>query len=135
MLAAAEASLARNLLGVDVRPRISTPGVGFWNRGFNVLKDRAFWKQQGHLLMAWPLALLILAPVSWAAELASLPVWYSRGGQRRRLRVPRDRLVRRDAPGRSRSVSRFSSGSPISLGPLARLNSWLARRLLAATAR
>ena len=76
LLAAAEASVARKLLGVDVRPRISTPGVGFWNRGFNVLRDAAFWKQQAQLLMAWPLALLVLAPVSWAVEFVSLPVWY-----------------------------------------------------------
>jgi signal transduction histidine kinase len=130
LLAAAEASLARSLLGVDVRPRVSTPSVGFWNRGFNVLKDGAFWKQQAHLLMAWPLALLILAPVSWAVELASLPVWYSG-------------VDSADVFG-FLEIDSFAETIPVAalglallvgiahlLGPWARLNSGLARRLLA----
>ncbi len=134
LLAAAEASLARNLLGVDVRPRISTPGIGFWNRGFNVLKDGAFWKQQGHLLLAWPLALLVLAPLSWAAELVSLPVWYSW-------------VDSADVFG-FLEIDSFVETMPVAavglallvgiahlLGPWARLNSWLASRLLAVTAR
>ena len=75
-LAAAEAGAARALLGVDVRPRISTPGVGFWSRGFNVLKDGAFWRQQAHLLLAWPVALLAFCPVTWGFELLTLPAWY-----------------------------------------------------------
>jgi signal transduction histidine kinase len=130
LLAAAEASVARNLLGVNVRPRISTPGVGFWNRGFNVLRDGTFWRQQGHLLLAWPLALLVLAPLSWAAELVSLPAWYSW-------------VDSADVFG-FLEIDSFVETLPIALiglgllvgiahllGPWARLNGWLASRLLA----
>lgn len=130
LLAAAEASLARNLLGVDVRPRISTPGVGFWNRGFNVLKDGAFWKQQAHLLMAWPLALLILAPVSWAVELVSLPVWYSSVDSADVLG-----FLEIDSFAETLPVAAVGFGLLVGiahlLGPWTRLNSWLAWRLLA----
>ena len=129
-LAAAEASLARKLLGVDVRPRISTPGVGFWNRGFNVLRDGAFWKQQAHLLMAWPLALLILAPVSWAAALVSLPVWYSWVDS-----ADVFGFLEIDSFAWTLPVAGVGFGLLVGiahlLGPWFRLNSWLAWRLLA----
>ena len=114
-LAAAEASLARNLLGVDVRPRISTPGVGFWSRGFNVLKDRAFWKQQAHLLMAWPLALLVLAPLSWALSWSACRS--GTGGWTAPTSSGSSRSTRSSRRSRSLpSGSRFSSGSLISSG-------------------
>jgi signal transduction histidine kinase len=75
-LARAEAELARVLLGVRVHAPISTPGTGFWSRGFNVLRDRAFWRQQAHLLLAWPKALVPLTAIWWGFELLSLPGWY-----------------------------------------------------------
>jgi signal transduction histidine kinase len=75
-LARAEASVARDLLGTDTRPPTSTPGEGFWSRGFNVLKDGAFWRQQAHLLLAWPIALIPLALLSVAFQMITLPVWY-----------------------------------------------------------
>jgi signal transduction histidine kinase len=76
LLAQAEASLARDLLGADTRPAASTAGTGFWGRGFNVLKDPAFWKQQAHLLVAWPIALIALTVLSFALQLVTLPIWY-----------------------------------------------------------
>jgi signal transduction histidine kinase len=76
LLAQAEASLARGLLGTDTRPAASTAGTGFWSRGFNVLKDPAFWKQQAHLLLSWPIALISLSVVGFALQLLSLPIWY-----------------------------------------------------------
>ena len=75
-LAAAEARLARDLLGAEVRAPMTTPGQGFWNRGFNVLRDQAFWKQQAHLVVSWPIALIPLTLLFWALEAITLPIWY-----------------------------------------------------------
>jgi len=75
MLAQAQAWLARELLGVPVRTPLSTGGTGFWSRGFNVLRDPMFWKQQAHLLLAFPKALLPLTLLAEAFELISLPAW------------------------------------------------------------
>jgi signal transduction histidine kinase len=75
-LANAEAALARELLGTRARPPAQTPGPGFWSRGFNVLKDQAFWRQQAHLLLAWPIALIPLVVLSLAVQLVTLPIWY-----------------------------------------------------------
>ena len=79
-LAHAEASLARSLLGAPVRPARPATSGGFWQRGFGVLKERAFWKQQAHLLIAWPIALVPLALLSVALQLVSLPIWYRWAG-------------------------------------------------------
>jgi signal transduction histidine kinase len=76
LLAQAQAALARVLLGVSVHPASWTPGEGFWSRGLSVLQDRAFWKQQAHLLAAWPIALIPITLTYWALELIALPVWY-----------------------------------------------------------
>jgi signal transduction histidine kinase len=76
LLAQAEAGLARGLLRTDARPDRSTPGTGFWGRGFEVLKDGAFWRQQVHLLLSWPMALIPVAMLGLALQLVSLPIWY-----------------------------------------------------------
>jgi signal transduction histidine kinase len=76
LLARAQASVARDLLGARARTPLSTPASGFWNSGFAVLRDPAFWKQQAHLLLAWPVALVPLALLSVAGQLVSLPIWY-----------------------------------------------------------
>src|SRR5215210_274595 len=76
LLARAEASVAGDLLGAQVNTPILSGGRGFWNRGLAVLRDPAFWKQQVHLLLAWPIALVPLTVLSLALELISLPVWY-----------------------------------------------------------
>jgi signal transduction histidine kinase len=75
-LAQAEAYLARDLLGTATRPSSPARGSGFWGRGLNVLKDRAFWKQQVHLLISWPIALIPLSVLSFALQLITIPIWY-----------------------------------------------------------
>jgi signal transduction histidine kinase len=75
-LAHAEASLVRSLIGAPVRPARPATSGGFWQRGFRVLREQAFWKQQAHLLVAWPIALVPLALLSLALQLASFPLWY-----------------------------------------------------------
>ena len=75
LLAQAQAAAAGGLLGIPVRTRTSTEGTGFWSRGFNVLRDRAFWKQQAHLLLACPIAFVPLVAFFQAGELISLPLW------------------------------------------------------------
>ena len=78
-LARVQAFLGWELLGIRARTRGSTPAVGFWSRGLAVLRDRLFWKQQAHLLLAWPVALLPIALVTWAVELITIPLWYRWG--------------------------------------------------------
>jgi len=76
LLALAEAGLARQLLGARVRTRAFSGGRGFWARGLEVVRDPVFWRQQGHLLLAWPIALVPVAVVGWGLQLLSMPVWY-----------------------------------------------------------
>lgn len=59
VLARGEAGLAR-LIGVRTEPPVQASGTGFWGRGAAVLGDRAFWRQQAYVLMAWPIALIQL---------------------------------------------------------------------------
>jgi signal transduction histidine kinase len=75
-LAAAEAGLATELLGVNVRPAVKTKGRGFWERGFAVLKSEAFWKQQLHLIAAWLVAIVALAPFSLGVQTVTIPLYY-----------------------------------------------------------
>ena len=75
-LAKAEAYLARNLIGASAHPSASSNGTGFWSRGFSVLGDASFWKQQLHLFLSWPTALIPVALLGWGGQLVSLPIWY-----------------------------------------------------------
>ena len=75
-LAHAQAAAAKSLLGGSTQASLSFGGRGFWGRGVGVLKDATFWKQQVHLLLSWPTALIPLSLFSWSLELLSLPVWY-----------------------------------------------------------
>jgi signal transduction histidine kinase len=75
-LAYAQAAAARHLLGARVQPPVIASGTGFWGRGFGVLKDATFWKQQAHLLISWPLALVPLSVLSFALQLVTVPIWY-----------------------------------------------------------
>jgi signal transduction histidine kinase len=75
-LAYAEAAAARSLLGVRTRPPVTTSASGFWQRGLAVLRDPAFWRQQVHLLLAWPIALVPLTLLTWSLELITLPIRY-----------------------------------------------------------
>jgi signal transduction histidine kinase len=76
-LAGAEGGLARELLDVNVRPPMESRAAGFWARGFAVLKDPAFWKQQAHLLLAWLIAIVALAPFSLGIQMLTIPLYYS----------------------------------------------------------
>jgi signal transduction histidine kinase len=127
-LALAQASLARDLLGTNTRPAALTGGDGFWNRGLNVLRDRAFWRQQLHLLVSWPVALGPLCLLSLAGEMFALPLYYDAAEQ--------------DIFGAH--IDQFSEAIlfvPLGLalvlvtvhllGPIARVSRWLASRLLA----
>jgi len=75
-LAQAEAFAARRLLGASAHPSATSQGVGFWSRGFGVLKDESFWKQQLQLLISWPIALVPLTLLSWAAQTGAVPFYY-----------------------------------------------------------
>ena len=79
LLARTQAYVAEYLLGVRTRPPASAEGRGFWDRGFAVFRDRSFWRQQAHLLLAWPIALVPLSLLSWGLQLLTLPVWYRWG--------------------------------------------------------
>jgi signal transduction histidine kinase len=76
LLAQAHAAAARGLIGGAVHPTVPAGGTGFWGRGFGVLRDPAFWRQQVYLLLAWPVALIPLTLLYWALELISMPVTY-----------------------------------------------------------
>ena len=51
LLARADASLARSLLGADAGPPVFSAGRGFWGRAKAVFFDPAFWRQQAYLLL------------------------------------------------------------------------------------
>jgi signal transduction histidine kinase len=76
-LAGAEGGLVRELLGVNVRPPMESNASGFWARGFAVLQDDAFWKQQAHLLAGWLIAIVALAPFSLGIQMLAIPFYYS----------------------------------------------------------
>jgi signal transduction histidine kinase len=78
-LAQAQAVMARNLLAASTHPSATPKGIGFWSRGLSVLQDASFWKQQAHLLLSWPVALIPLTLLSWAVQLGSVPIWYRWG--------------------------------------------------------
>jgi signal transduction histidine kinase len=75
-LATAEAGLAQRLLGVTVRPPTASRASGFWARGFAVLKDPSFWRQQAHLLLAWVIGIVALAPFSLGIQTLAIPLYY-----------------------------------------------------------
>src|ERR1051326_9194404 len=80
LLAAADAALARSLLGIDVRPSPASGGTGYWRRGWAVLTDGGFWRQQVYLVLRMTLGFaLAVAELSLiAASLGCLvyPAWY-----------------------------------------------------------
>jgi signal transduction histidine kinase len=119
------------LLGAEVSPSTrTTRGASFWTRALNVLRDTAFWKQQAHLLLSWPLSLVPLAIVYWAGQLITLPIWY--------------RWVDSGDVFGFLDIDTFAEALPVAggglvlllgaahlLGPYASFSRWLASRLLA----
>jgi signal transduction histidine kinase len=79
-LARVEASLARELLGVEVRAGRTSSVKGFWARGEAVLKDRRFWREQAYLglriVVGWPFATLVLALFFNSLLLIGMPIYY-----------------------------------------------------------
>jgi signal transduction histidine kinase len=76
-LARAQALVANGLLGTRLNPPTrTTRGNSFWSRSLNVVGDGAFWRQQAHLLLTWPTALIPIALLSASLQLLTLPVWY-----------------------------------------------------------
>jgi signal transduction histidine kinase len=132
-LARAEASLARELLGADARPLTTTPGEGFWNRGFNVLRDAAFWKQQAHLLVSSPIALIPLAVLSFALQLVSLPIWYRWVDSADVFGFANVDTLGETLPLAAIGLGLMAVGAHL-LGPYSRVSRWLAERLLAGEA-
>jgi signal transduction histidine kinase len=128
LLAQAQAGVVRGLLRVDVQTPTSTAGTGFWSRGFSVLGDPMFWKQQAHLLLAWPMALVPLVLLAEAGELITSPIWarWVEGYEVWWVEVD------------SFAIGIFFVGAGLALltaiahliGPYARLSRWLAQRLL-----
>jgi signal transduction histidine kinase len=76
-----DAEIANRLLGTTVRPPLRSPGPrGFWNAGLNVVRDRAFWRQQAYLLTRQTLGFGV-GVGEWTLLAASLgaltlPIWY-----------------------------------------------------------
>ena len=128
-LAGAEATLARELLGSTVRPRTETEAVGFWARGFAVLRDPAFWKQQAHLLLGWVIAIAALAPFSLGVQTATIPLYYDAADGPDLFGMPVDTL--------GEALLAVPAGLALVvlgiylLAPFARLSRWAAGRLLA----
>jgi signal transduction histidine kinase len=128
-LAEAQAATARALLGTSTRPPVTSPGHGFWGSGFAALRDPAFWRQQAHLLIAWPIALVPLALLSQSIQLMSLPIWYRWGDSE-------DVFGLFDVDGFAESLPFAAAGVVLLvvlvhlLGPLTALSRRLAIRLL-----
>jgi signal transduction histidine kinase len=80
LLARADASLARSLLGVEAVPPVSSPGRGFWGRMKAVFVDPSFWRQQGYLLLrmvlGFALAVGELSLIAVAFGWITTPIWY-----------------------------------------------------------
>jgi hypothetical protein len=80
LLARADASLARSLLGVDTDPPIASAGRGFWGRAKAVLVDPNFWRQQLYLLsrmtLGFGFAVGEFSLIASAFRWITLPIWY-----------------------------------------------------------
>jgi signal transduction histidine kinase len=131
VLALAEAGLARELLGARVRARATSRGSGgFWNRGADVVRDLSFWKQQAHLLLAWPTALIPLAVVGWGLQLLSLPIWYRWADSSDVFGLEIDTFVE-SLPFAGLGLLILIAAAHL-LGPYVVFSRWLATRLLSA---
>ncbi len=76
-----DGEIANALLGTSVRPPFSSPGPpGFWRSGWNVLIDRAFWRQQAYLLarmsLGFWLAIAEWVLLAYSLAALTLPIWY-----------------------------------------------------------
>jgi signal transduction histidine kinase len=130
VLARAEAGVARELLSVRVTPRMRAEGRGFWGRGLAVLRDPEFWRQQAHLLVAWLLGVVALAPFSLAVQSLAIPLYYDTGGDPDLFGISVDSLREALLFGIPIGLALLVVGIYL-LGPLTKLSRGLAKRLLA----
>jgi signal transduction histidine kinase len=128
-LAGAEGALARELLGSNVRPRTDTQASGFWARGFAVLQDHAFWKQQAHLILGWVIAIAALAPFSLGVQTATIPLYYDAADGPDLFGMSVDTLGEAQLAVPA-GLALLVLGIYL-LAPFARLSRWTAARLLA----
>jgi signal transduction histidine kinase len=129
-LARVEAAMARELLSVDVRPRVRTEGRGFWGRGFAVLRDEACWRQQAHLLVAWLLGIVAIAPFSLGVQSLAIPLYWDSAGDPDVFGIPVDTLGEAFLLGVPVGLALIVVGVYL-VGPLTKLSRRLARSLLA----
>jgi signal transduction histidine kinase len=130
VLARAEAGVAQELLSVDVSPRMRAEGRGFWGRGFAVLRDPEFWRQQAHLLVAWLLGVVALAPFSLGIQSLAIPLYWDSAGDPDLLGIPVDSLGEAALLGVPAGLALLVVGIYL-LGPLTKLSRGLATSLLA----
>lgn len=80
LLAAADAALARSLLSVDVRPSPAPAATGYWRRGWAVLADGGFWREQVYLVLrmtlGFGLAIGELSLLAGSLGCVAYPAWY-----------------------------------------------------------
>lgn len=79
--AAAEAALARSLIGAEIsRPAARSSRRGFWGRGWAVLSDRSFWRAQAYLIfrlsVGFGIAIGLVVAASVGVGLLVAPAWY-----------------------------------------------------------
>ena len=130
----AQALAAKALLGTEVTPSTrTTRGTSFWTRALNVLRDPAFWKQQAHLLLIWPISLVPLAFVSWIVQLITVPVWYRWADSNDVLGFLEIDTFAETLPIAAGGLALAVAGAHL-LGPYASFSRWLASRLLAGDA-
>ena len=129
LLAAGEAALARNLLRYDVRAAYPT-GTGILDRSFGALKDGAFWKQQVHLLLYFPVGLALVCYFTWSLELLTSPLWQRWTGNENVLGI-----VEPDSFGETLPLGLLGAalflGLAHLLGPMTRFSRRLGAALLA----
>jgi signal transduction histidine kinase len=132
-LAAAGAGLSRGLLGTSVHPPLDSKADGFWARGFAVLGDGAFWRQQAYLLVSWLVALVVLCPLSIGIQMLAVPFYY-------RATDGVDLFWNSDVDTLSEALQFVPVGLALLaisvwlLRPITKLSRWLARSLLAGEA-
>jgi signal transduction histidine kinase len=126
LLAAGQAALARNLLRQDVHAAFPT-GNGILDRSFGALKDGAFWKQQAHLLVYFPLGLVLLCLFSWSLELLTSPLWQRWTGAEKVLG-----LIEADSFVETLPFALLGLAALVGLAHLLGPLTWVSRRLGAA---
>ena len=130
LLARVQAEVANGLLGTRLSPAMhTTRGGNFITRSLNVLRDPAFYRQQGHLLASWVIGLVAMTVVWNVLQLLTLPIWY-------RWVEDADLYAITDIDSLADTLPFLAVGLVLAVatvhlvGWLTRLSRWLANRLL-----